>query len=297
MSARRLDLALAEEGLARSRTHAQRIIAEGRARVDGAPALKPSHPVPEGAAVEVADVPDGIEYASRAAHKLAGALERLGVDPEGKRCLDAGASSGGFTDVLLRRGAARVIAVDIGRDQLAAHLRGHERLQIHDNTSIRGLRAQDVGGAADLITADLSFISLRTVLGDLAALSAPGADLVLMVKPQFEVGKAALPRTGVVSEPRERIRAVAGVAQAGLECGMSLLGVAQSDLPGQDGNLEYFVHLRAPRETPDAASAVPGEPVLERSAYDMIERAVSPLSTPSAPLRRAPEPTEGSRSA
>src|SRR5690606_35738869 len=167
VSTDRLDVALLTAGLARSRTHARRIIEEGRARVDGRSATKPSAPVPAGAALAVVDVPDGVEYASRAAHKLASALDDLGLDPAGKHCLDAGASTGGFTDVLLRRGAASVLAVDIGHDQLADHVRADARVVVRDGTSVRDLSPQLLGTTVDLLVADLSFISLRTVISAL----------------------------------------------------------------------------------------------------------------------------------
>ena len=170
MSGDRLDVALLAAGLARSRTHARRIVEEGRARIDGRRADKPSAPVGPDARLSVVDVPDGIEYASRAAHKLSGALALLGLDPRGLLCLDAGASTGGFTDVLLRSGAARVIAVDIGHDQLAAHVREDPRVEVRDGTSVRDLTPQLLGTRVDLVVADLSFISLRTVLAPLGGL-------------------------------------------------------------------------------------------------------------------------------
>ncbi|WP_083713177.1 TlyA family RNA methyltransferase [Brachybacterium sp. P6-10-X1] len=244
MSPERLDVALTAAGLARSRSHARRIIDEGRVRLDGRPAPKPSTPVPAAALLQVVDVPDGVEYASRAAHKLQGAMGTLGLDPAGARCLDAGASTGGFTDVLLRRGADSVIAVDIGHDQLVEHVARDPRVSVRDGTSVRDLTPELVGGIVDLLVADLSFISLRTVIAPLASVVRPGGDLLIMVKPQFEVGRAALPRTGVVTDPAARIAAVTGVAGAAVGAGLALHGVGPSALPGQDGNREYFLHLR-----------------------------------------------------
>lgn len=264
MTTRRLDVALHEAGLARSRTHARRIIDEGRARIDGRPVTKSSAPVLADSHLEVADVPDGVEFASRAAHKLAGALDGLGVTVEGRRCLDAGASTGGFTDVLLRRGARVVVAVDIGSGQLAAHVAADPRVQVHDGTSIRGLSPHQVGGPADLLVADLSFISLRTVMGDLARLVESDGDLVLMVKPQFEVGRERLPRTGVVVRHEDRRSALQGVVDSAAEHGLRLHAAGRSPLPGQDGNQEYFVHLRAHA----VATPVPGD------GYDMIGAAM-----------------------
>lgn len=252
MTTRRLDLALLDAGLARSRTHARRIIEEGRARIDGRPAHKPAEPVGADAALEVVDAPDGVEYASRAAHKLAGALDALGVLPAGLRCLDAGASTGGFTDVLLRRGAAEVRAVDIGHDQLLPHLRADARVHVHDGTSIRDLRAETIGGEVDLVVADLSFISLTAVMAPLAAAVRPDGQLLLMVKPQFEVGRLRLPRSGVVTDRRDRTEAVLAVGAAARRCGLALIGVGASALAGQDGNREYFLHLeRACRRAAD----------------------------------------------
>ncbi|WP_193107378.1 TlyA family RNA methyltransferase [Brachybacterium sp. FME24] len=264
MNGERLDVALLAAGLARSRSHARRIIDEGRARLDGREVTKASTPVPDGSELGVVDVPDGIEYASRAAHKLTSALDGLGLDPSGARCLDAGASTGGFTDVLLRRGAARVIAVDIGHDQLAEHVRANSRVIVRDGTSVRDLTPELLGTTVDLLVADLSFISLRTVIAALGSVVRPQGDLLLMVKPQFEVGRTALPRTGVVSDPAARIEAVRGVAEAASEVGLDLRAVGPSGLPGQDGNREYFLHLR-----PNGVTCE-----LDADAYDMIETAV-----------------------
>lgn len=265
MSAQRLDVALVEAGLARSRTHARRIIDEGRARVDGSSAVKPSTMVGPDARLESVDVPDGIEYASRAAHKLSGALETMGIDPAGCRCLDAGASTGGFTDVLLRRGAVHVAAVDIGRGQLDARIAADPRVTVHDGTSVRGLQPDMIGGAVELVVGDLSFISLTTVVDDLARCALPGADLVLMVKPQFEVGRSRLPRGGVVKDPRHRRDAVRQVADSAAREGLVTIGAGLSALPGQDGNIEYFLHLVRRGEATEDAS----------DAYDIIEQALA----------------------
>lgn len=269
MSTRRLDVALAAAGLARSRTHARRIVEEGRARIDGRPGTKVAEAVAEGAHLEVVAVPDGVEYASRAAHKLRSALDLVPLRIRGARCLDAGASTGGFSDVLLREGAADVLAVDIGHDQLAAHVRGDARVHVHDGTSVRDLDPALLGGTVDLLVADLSFISLRTVMAALAGMVRVGGDLLLMVKPQFEVGREALPRGGVVTDPAEHRRAIAGVAEAAAAAGLALRAVHPSGLPGQDGNREFFVHLR-----PDAVTCA-----LTARAYDMIEAAVGTRGT------------------
>lgn len=264
MSTDRLDVALLSAGLARSRSHARRIIEEGRARVDGGASVKPSTPVGPESVLEVVDVPDGVEFASRAAHKLAGALSTLRIATAGRLCLDAGASTGGFTDVLLRGGADRVIAVDIGHDQLAEHVRDDPRVVVRDGTSVRDLTPELLGTTVDLIVADLSFISLRTVLAPLASVVRQDGELLLMVKPQFEVGRAALPKSGVVSDGRARTEAVRAVAGTAAEVGLRTVAVGPSSLPGQDGNREYFLHLR-----PHGATSA-----LDEEAYDMIVSAV-----------------------
>jgi len=260
----RLDVALLAAGLARSRSHARRIIDEGRARVDGRAVAKPSAPVAPDALLEVVDVPDGIEFASRAAHKLAGALDELGIDPTGRLCLDAGASTGGFSDVLLRRGAAAVIAVDIGHDQLAEHVREDPRVTVRDGTSVRDLTPELLGTEVDLLVADLSFISLRTVVAALAGVVRADGELLIMVKPQFEVGRTALPKSGVVTDARARVGAVRAVAETAAEAGLLTAAVGPSSLPGQDGNREYFLHLRPHGRTS----------ALDAEACDMIEAAV-----------------------
>lgn len=283
MTVQRLDVALVEAGLARSRTHARRIIDEGRARIDGSAAVKPSTPVPPGARLESVDVPDGVEYASRAAHKLTGALDALGIDPAGKRCLDAGASTGGFTDVLLRRGAASVAAVDIGRGQLDERIAADSRVTVHDGTSVRGLRPEGIGGAVELTVGDLSFISLTTVLDDLARCTLLGGELLVMVKPQFEVGRSRLPRGGVVKDPRHRRDAVRGVADRAARAGLRTVGAGCSPLPGQDGNIELFLHLVHDGCASEDASA----------AYDMIESALA--AAPRRTARTAADPGEAHR--
>jgi 23S rRNA (cytidine1920-2'-O)/16S rRNA (cytidine1409-2'-O)-methyltransferase len=181
------------------------------------------------------------EWASRGAHKLIGALDELGVDPAGARCLDAGASTGGFTDVLLERGATQVVAVDVGYGQLLWRLRSDERVQVHDRTNVRALTPEDIGGPVDVTVADLSFISLRTVLPALAACTA--GVLLPMVKPQFEVGRERLGSGGVVRDPQLRLSALVAVVAMARELGLVLRGAAPSPLPGPSGNVEFFVML------------------------------------------------------
>ena len=240
----RLDQALVARGLARSRTHAATLIAEGKVSSAGQVLAKASLQVAEDRDLAV-EHDEQDTYASRAGHKLAGALDAFPeVSIAGKRCLDAGASTGGFTDVLLRRGAAHVVAVDVGHGQLVPHLREDPRVAVHEGLNVRYMQPADIGGPAALTVADLSFISLTLVVLPLALCTEPDGDLVLMVKPQFEIGKDRLSRTGVVNSERERRMAVEKVARAALDAGTDLRGLAVSPLPGQDGNVEYFLWIR-----------------------------------------------------
>lgn len=241
----RLDAELVRRKLARSRGQAAELIAAGRVTVNGMPAGKPATVVERDAPVVVVPDDDEPEWASRGAKKLLGALEAFpALDPAGLRCLDAGASTGGFTDVLLTRRAREVVAVDVGYGQLIWRLRSDDRVRVHDRTNVRALTAEDIGGPADLTVADLSFISLRTVLPALAACTAPGGDLMPMVKPQFEVGRARLGVGGVVRDPALRAEALREVAVAAAGLGLTVHGAAASPLPGPSGNVEYFLHLR-----------------------------------------------------
>jgi 23S rRNA (cytidine1920-2'-O)/16S rRNA (cytidine1409-2'-O)-methyltransferase len=243
----RLDAELVRRGLARSREHAAELIRAGRVAVGGAQAAKAATSVGTDSAIVVSDDREDPGYASRGGHKLAGALDffaAAGLRVEGGSAVDAGASTGGFTDVLLRRGAARVVAVDVGYGQLAWALRQDERVTVLDRTNVRDLTADAVGGPADLVVADLSFISLTTVLPALARVVLDNGDLVLMVKPQFEVGRERLGRGGVVRDPDLRVEAVLSVAARAAELGMGVCGVCASVLPGPAGNTEYFVWLR-----------------------------------------------------
>jgi 23S rRNA (cytidine1920-2'-O)/16S rRNA (cytidine1409-2'-O)-methyltransferase len=245
----RLDAELVRRRLARSREHAGQLIAAGRVTVGGATATKPATQVETGAAIVVAEDAADPDYVSRGGHKLAGALAAFtprGLTVAGRRALDAGASTGGFTDVLLRAGAARVVAVDVGYGQLAWSLRSDERVVVRDRTNVRDLTVEQIGGEpVDLVVGDLSFIPLGLVLPALARCAAPGADLVLMVKPQFEVGRERLGSGGVVRSPALRAEAVRTVAGQAAELGLGVLGVTASPLPGPSGNVEYFLWLRA----------------------------------------------------
>jgi 23S rRNA (cytidine1920-2'-O)/16S rRNA (cytidine1409-2'-O)-methyltransferase len=240
----RLDAELVRRGLARSRQHATDLVADGKVTIAGMPAVKVSTSVDAATPLLVTTTTHD-DVVSRGAHKLAGALEAW---PElvvaGRRCLDAGASTGGFTQVLLRRGAAHVVAVDVGYGQLAWSLRTDDRVDVRDRTNVRELTPEAIGSVVDLVVADLSFISLTVVLPALTGCLADAGDAVLMVKPQFEAGRAAVGSGGVVREPATRRAAVRQVADAGAALGLGTVGVTASPLPGPAGNVEYFLWLR-----------------------------------------------------
>ncbi|MER7367399.1 TlyA family RNA methyltransferase [Nonomuraea wenchangensis] len=240
----RLDSELVRRGLARSREQAAQLIDAGRVTVGGQTARKPATQVETASAIVVAASPDDPDYVSRGAHKLLGALEAFpALAVEGRRCLDAGASTGGFTDVLLRRGVAHVLAVDVGYGQLAWSLRTDERVTVMERVNVRDLTPEMVGEPPTLVVGDLSFISLRLVLPALAAVAAPRADFVMLVKPQFEVGKELVGAGGVVRDPALRAQAVRDAAAKALELGLSIRGVTASPLPGPSGNVEYLLWL------------------------------------------------------
>ena len=257
---RRLDAELVRRGLARSREQAVGLITAGRVEVRGVVASKAASGVDIDTPVRVRADESTPDYASRGGYKLAGALDAFAsVAVEGRRCLDAGASTGGFTDVLLRRGAREVVAVDVGYGQLSWALQSDPRVRIHDRTNARGIDPGAIGGPVELTVADLSFISLRLVLPALTACTVADGDLLPMVKPQFEVGKERLGAGGVVRDPGLRAEAVVGVAGAAAELGWLPAGVCASPLPGPSGNVEFFLWLRRepdPVLDPDAIAAV-----------------------------------------
>lgn len=242
---RRLDAELVRRGLARSRADACDLIAAGQVRVGGITALKAARQVAAAESVSVTRASE-LTWASRGGNKLADALADLrGLDVSGSNALDAGASTGGFTDVLLAHGATHVVALDVGRGQLIWRLRDDPRVTAIDRCNIRSVTPADLPYPPDLIVADLSFISLRTVLPALAGVAAPSADFVLLVKPQFEVGRGNVGKGGVVVDPEQRSGAVSAVARRAAELGLGCLGVAASRHPGAAGNVEFFLWLHA----------------------------------------------------
>ncbi|MEO6881151.1 MAG: TlyA family RNA methyltransferase [Mycobacteriaceae bacterium] len=264
----RVDAELVRRGLARSREHATELVGQGRVLVDGWVAAKPATAVEAGAALRVTEVDDEPHWASRGARKLLGALDTFTeVGVEATRCLDAGASTGGFTDVLLARGAREVVAVDVGYGQLVWRLQSDERVRVHDRTNARALTPEAISGEVDLVVSDLSFISLRLVLGALAACTRPGGHLLPMVKPQFEVGKERVGAGGVVRDPQLRADAVTAVATAAAGHGLCTRGVVASPLPGPSGNVEFFLWL-----TRDDAAAAAQDPDVVES---MVRAAVA----------------------
>jgi 23S rRNA (cytidine1920-2'-O)/16S rRNA (cytidine1409-2'-O)-methyltransferase len=258
----RLDAELVRRGLARSREHASQLITEGHVTIRGVVAQKPATAVETDAAVVVRENVDDPGWASRGAHKLVGALEAFDISVKGKRCLDAGASTGGFTDVLLRNEAERVVAADVGRGLLIWRLQNDPRVVVLDRTNARTLTPDLIGGQVDLVVSDMSFISLRLVLPALLACTREGGDLLPMIKPQFEVGKDRLGSGGVVRDPGLRGTAVTGVLAAAAELGLRPHGVVASPLPGPSGNVEYFAWLRR------------GEPLDPEQVADMVRTAV-----------------------
>jgi 23S rRNA (cytidine1920-2'-O)/16S rRNA (cytidine1409-2'-O)-methyltransferase len=240
----RLDAELVRRGLARSRAQAAELITAGQVAVAGQPADKPATQVGQDVAITVRRQDAEPDYVSRGGYKLAGALAAFsGLRVAGRRCLDAGASTGGFTDVLLRAGAAQVVAVDVGYGQLDWKLRSDPAVTVLDRVNVRSLRPEQVAPPPGLVTADLSFISLTAVLPALADCAAADADFVVMVKPQFEVGRGKVGAGGVVRDPELRAEAVRAVAKAAAGLGLGVLGVTASPLPGPSGNVEYFLWL------------------------------------------------------
>ena len=258
----RLDVWLAEHGLAESREKAQALVMLGRVRIDGRPATKPGTRVQEASHVAVEPGP---VHVSRGALKLPGALDAFGVDPTARVAVDVGASTGGFTETLLARGAARVYAVDVGRGQLHERLRSDPRVVVRDRTNARALSPADVPEPCALATVDVSFISVGKILPALRSVLAPGAEAVVLVKPQFEVGRGQVGRGGVVKDPalhRDALRAVAAAAQA---LGYAARDACAAPVPGAEGNREFFLLL-----------ARDGEPLAADALEERLSKAVGP---------------------
>jgi 23S rRNA (cytidine1920-2'-O)/16S rRNA (cytidine1409-2'-O)-methyltransferase len=265
MTEQRLDATVTARGLARSRTHAARLIAEGRVSVDGRPVVKASARVAERSEITVEAVD---HYVSRAAHKLIAALGGFDLDPAGMTVLDVGASTGGFTQVLLERGAARVIAIDVGHGQLASSLATDPRVVAAEGVNVRYLAEAALGklsgeGAIDMVVGDLSFISLTLVLPPLVAAVGMDAEYVLLVKPQFEVGRTGI-REGIVRDPALREDAVTSVLWAAWDLGLPTAGILPSPIAGSHGNREYLIRLstragRHPTEWLDDIGEMVGE--------------------------------------
>ncbi len=249
----RVDAELARRGLAPSRSAAVALIRQGRVKLDGITVTKPARQMDPAQAL-VIDTKNMDNYASRGAYKLLGALSYLGPRAPkiaGVQALDAGASTGGFTDVLLRRGAAHVVAVDVGYGQLLWRLREDPRVTVVERTNVRELRPETVGIRPQLVVGDLSFISLTLVLPALVRTCAERADFLLMVKPQFEVGRELLGAGGVVRDVNLHYRSVLKVANCAADCGLTVKDCAPSPLPGPKGNVEYFLYLQKTPEMPD----------------------------------------------
>jgi len=314
---RRLDGELVRRGLARSREQAVEAITAGRVLVTGRVATKPATVVDVNTSIALRRGDDP-GYASRGAHKLLGAFAAFGVPPlpagpgqpaepalpagaggprlrvAGRRAMDVGASTGGFTDVLLRAGAASVVAVDVGYGQLDWRLRSDPRVRVLDRTNARNLTPEAIGEPVDLIVGDLSFISLRLVLPALTACAADGADLVLLVKPQFEVGRERLGSGGVVRDVTLHAAAVEDVARAAAELGLGVRGVVASPLPGPAGNVEYLLWLAAgaaPLAAADLAAAIAAGPAGGTLTKDGARAAAGAHEADPAPGSTAPGST------
>lgn len=240
----RLDVEIARRGLAESRELARRLVMEGRVRINSRPAAKPDLKVDSQTEIQI--LPGGPEYASRGAHKLAAAFDRFQLHIEGRCALDVGASTGGFTDLLLRRGAASVIALDVGYGQIADRIRRDRRVIVMDRTNIRYVTGDDLPYRPDLVVIDTSFISLRLVIPAVLKVCAPSAEIIALVKPQFEVGKGKVGKGGVVRDETLRREALAGILESARAAGLEIGGTMESPLRGPAGNVEFLVLMRLP---------------------------------------------------
>jgi 23S rRNA (cytidine1920-2'-O)/16S rRNA (cytidine1409-2'-O)-methyltransferase len=292
----RVDVELVRRGLARSRRHAAELVAGARVMVAGRPVAKPSLQVAPDALLDVQVDPGDPQYASRAGGKLAGALDALAGDARGRDvtmrikgawCLDLGASTGGFTDVLLRQGAAHVLALDVGHDQLVPELRSDPRVTVREGFNARDLTPDDLPRPADVAVGDLSFISLTLLVPVVARVLAPGAPALLLVKPQFEVGRDRLGSGGVVRDPALRAEAILEVISAAGAAGLTARAVVPSPVPGPSGNHEYFCWLERSGDGPEQRAASDEELVAS------VESAVAwqPGSSPTPPVAHLPART------
>jgi 23S rRNA (cytidine1920-2'-O)/16S rRNA (cytidine1409-2'-O)-methyltransferase len=238
----RLDIVMVDRGLAPSRERARALILAGQVTVNGQVVSKAGAPVAAGACVDLA-TPDH-PYVGRGGLKLAHALDAFAIDPRGRRALDVGASTGGFTDVLLRRGAASVIALDVGRGQLDWRLRTDARVLVREGVNARALTPDDVPHSVTLVTIDVAFISLKHILPALPPFLEADADVVALVKPQFEAGRAEVGKHGIVSDPAVHDASIARVTDAAAACGLARLAMTPSAITGATGNQEFFLHLR-----------------------------------------------------
>jgi len=247
----RLDKVIRKRRLIRSRSRAQRMIEAGRVKVDGHLITRPGHPIDPEAEIEILSYEP---YVSRGGEKLDAALEQFRIDPRGKTCLDVGASTGGFTDCLLQRRAAKVYAIDVGHDQLHPNLRRDERVVVREGLNARYLEPGDVDEPIELVTIDVSFISLKLILPPLVEIAAPDADLVVLVKPQFEVGKENLPSDGVVKSEADREAVLTDLRSfVEAETPWTVAAEMRSPIEGSNGNIEFFLHLRAVSKSADAS--------------------------------------------
>jgi 23S rRNA (cytidine1920-2'-O)/16S rRNA (cytidine1409-2'-O)-methyltransferase len=265
---RRLDAELVRRGLVASPSEARNAVRDGLVRVSGRPAGNPATLVDLAEPVELAS--DDLPFVSRGGGKLDVALERFDIEVSGRRALDAGASTGGFTDALLRRGAANVIAVDVAYGQLAWALRNDPRVTVLERTNVRDLEREALPFEPELVVADLSFVSLRSLMPSLGALAARGADFVLLVKPQFEVARDRVGPGGVVRDSAAWRDAIEGVAEASTRAGLTPLAVMASPVRGPAGNVEFPLHAR---EGADPAGFDPAEPIAEAEGPGAIEPA------------------------
>jgi len=252
MARKRIDAVLVDRGLFESRERARAAILAGHVRIGEVPVLKPGEVVADDAVVEVTQRP---RFVSRGGDKLAGALSTWGIDVRGRRAVDVGASTGGFTDCLLQEGATSVTAVDVGYGQLAWSLRNDDRVTVVERTNIRHADPLELGAPFDLVVTDVSFISLKTVLPSLLALAGPEADILALVKPQFELGKGRVGKRGVVRDATDHLEALESAAQAAVTLGLVVRGMTFSPIKGPEGNIEFWLWVARNGEPTETTAA------------------------------------------